>query len=679
MPQSLSKKLIANIAADYIDWAASGFPGRPPLFTKDPAQFFGMVLDNEIGRIIDESGFGFLCDGNLQIDISAALQLKYRRIDVIPPRCSFSDIKNNVSEFLDSPLSFDPSLDVVERDTIVVGDQIDSALDGFASRVDSISERVTLPGRLAEIEVAIESATANVGDMPSFSSFITDPNNPHAFASYETRDDCVEEYIAQGAQHSFALTECTRIYESASNINERTQDKIDSQEDMCKTGDEFYDDILCAVAEATLVGIVRKTLEEGIGAAVRGGGTARLRISANELTLGGKGSNWVAARLLGFVGDSTKESSEAVIQNFAYAKLISTGILIKDRNDLLLYARNNLRSSIPPGYICLQSDGSCQVGYRNYSGKLDDVNKVSVGLVNPLFVSAMEKITRPKTVSYSYKNCNIRGCPRETRTKIVTGPVYRQDLQRFSAAMGGGFRLHDAAGIDTLRKIYEATVRAKIRLAGEEDEYEKSQNPNSSVTKFRNAVIASGNNAEKISNGTPARSVIVDFIIADFESKQLPVFVPRDLAGQFDCPGGGDLGVYENVAAIDGQYFRTNCTLDDFFTIIDTTIAAMPKETADIVHFIYAMAQETGFIALPDRSAQEVLSSYPVNQGLAEKYQSFGRILVGDSQEDTRILTQNWGNLTPAQAKRAYIESFENKVERYIAQKFYEFTPGADE
>ena len=60
-------EVLTAITRDYIVWAHEGFEDKP-LFVRNPTTFYKNFHDNVIGRAIDRSGLGFLCDigvGNL--------------------------------------------------------------------------------------------------------------------------------------------------------------------------------------------------------------------------------------------------------------------------------------------------------------------------------------------------------------------------------------------------------------------------------------------------------------------------------------------------------------------------------------------------------------------------------------------------------------------------------------
>ena len=119
---AVATQAIAEISADYITWALEGFHGEP-LFINNPQLYWNNYLDKSIAKAIDNSNLGFLCDikSGLKIDVSNLLQIKYRRIRTVPPRCTLRDLKNNFDNIRANPVDIvgNPISFVQEPDLVV--------------------------------------------------------------------------------------------------------------------------------------------------------------------------------------------------------------------------------------------------------------------------------------------------------------------------------------------------------------------------------------------------------------------------------------------------------------------------------------------------------------------------------------------------------------------------------
>ncbi|MDE0243207.1 MAG: fibronectin type III domain-containing protein [Candidatus Kaiserbacteria bacterium] len=112
--------IAAKMAADYSEYALSGFNGKNPFFT-NKERYLKDLLDDATGRIIDRNNLGFLCDVNgFNIDISQHLYLKYRNIKRRPPRCTGSQALKNVTGIYNKVEGFieDPT-DVLKKTEIL--------------------------------------------------------------------------------------------------------------------------------------------------------------------------------------------------------------------------------------------------------------------------------------------------------------------------------------------------------------------------------------------------------------------------------------------------------------------------------------------------------------------------------------------------------------------------------
>ncbi len=91
------KALVHAVTSSIIDWINNGFEGGPS-FVTDPAQFFADIADEEIGRFIDGSALGFVCDP-FQLQIRFAF-LNQRARYKNPSKCTITGIVKNVKGFV---------------------------------------------------------------------------------------------------------------------------------------------------------------------------------------------------------------------------------------------------------------------------------------------------------------------------------------------------------------------------------------------------------------------------------------------------------------------------------------------------------------------------------------------------------------------------------------------------
>lgn len=100
--KTLSKAVVHALVSSIIDWINRGFEGGPT-FVTDPEGFFGNIADQEIGRMIDGSALGFVCDPfRLQIQFGF---LQQRSRTTAPSRCSITSIVRNFEGFVGGDFS----------------------------------------------------------------------------------------------------------------------------------------------------------------------------------------------------------------------------------------------------------------------------------------------------------------------------------------------------------------------------------------------------------------------------------------------------------------------------------------------------------------------------------------------------------------------------------------------
>ncbi|MFZ2038889.1 MAG: hypothetical protein WAV11_03045 [Minisyncoccia bacterium] len=131
---SLAQMMIRKITQDTVNWINGGFEGSPA-FLDNPGEFFANTVDEALGSVLDKAGLGWLCDS---FGIAIKINLAKRNYRYIPPRCSLSDMVNNVSNSLNnSSISINEG---TSGGTVTVG-----AEDG--------SRQTGTPGSLGKVKV----------------------------------------------------------------------------------------------------------------------------------------------------------------------------------------------------------------------------------------------------------------------------------------------------------------------------------------------------------------------------------------------------------------------------------------------------------------------------------------------------------------------------------------------
>ncbi len=95
--KNIAKEVIHQVVSSIIDWINRGFEGGPT-FVTNPQQFFMNIADEELGRLIDGSALGFVCDPfRIQIQFSFLGQRNRSRSI---PRCTITSIVKNFDGFI---------------------------------------------------------------------------------------------------------------------------------------------------------------------------------------------------------------------------------------------------------------------------------------------------------------------------------------------------------------------------------------------------------------------------------------------------------------------------------------------------------------------------------------------------------------------------------------------------
>ena len=287
--------LITSVAADYITWAHEGFKDKP-LFVQNPTTFYQNMRDAAVGRAIDRSGLGFLCDARFGFDadfynakIRLELQHKYSRVRIQPPRCTYSALRNNLEEYVEDAQDFldDPdkieefvkAFQFIELDSAAfssspsgqivditptkseAGRQLDALSktleDNFAIAQDSEN----LLQSISRVDDEVDRARREVDTVAKPPQQIFNPSDPKSISSFEKCDE---------SQNPEGREDCYVIKASASFIDNNFKDATGAPLERLKTIDEIGElgDLLKVVLDSTLVGLMRKSVEYGFGTKV---------------------------------------------------------------------------------------------------------------------------------------------------------------------------------------------------------------------------------------------------------------------------------------------------------------------------------------------------------------------------------------------------------------------------
>lgn len=95
---SLANALISQFIRSITAWVNSGFQGSP-LFITNMDIFLAQVVDEAIGRYIEEIGGGFLCSP-FELDLQIAIAIDYFGAEEYEPACTLTDIVGNIQNFV---------------------------------------------------------------------------------------------------------------------------------------------------------------------------------------------------------------------------------------------------------------------------------------------------------------------------------------------------------------------------------------------------------------------------------------------------------------------------------------------------------------------------------------------------------------------------------------------------
>ena len=530
-----------------------------------------------------------------------------------------------------------------------VNRQLDKATEYIERNIRYVSETGNELTQVARADSQVQEVKSRIGEQPTRRQLIQSGLHPGTFASYE--DDCTD--VPAG------FTCDPIIHEDANTIVNTRQAFVDAGINSVNTADELGE-VINAVLSATVTGLLKRTLQHGIGAAWRDGVGAEFKNTARTVSLGG--GKWWAT-----VFDEKN----------IFSDIITPDTLIRDANALFTYAGNNLNlhpaDTVPSGYSRI-GDGRL---YRMYTGGLNPAGPPENGSVDygairgfrggHAIVKLLNTIRQEREYPY-------RDSDGDEQTKQIAAFFFPDDRTSFKGVMNGSSQRGPIATTTFLREIYEATLLAHIHLVGADDEYSDGGGDRAS-NRYRMDVLTNPDASERRNSGATEFSLVRDAVMDSLRDGTAKIYVDKDAHFRFfgnDCRPEPDAS-----GKVGGIYTETRCTINDFRGILNEKLRHVPKRTEKLVHFLYAFAHRSGILLLPTASAQNILTEfsqgtdYGRNKLLAEQYQRLGEVFVGSNNE--RVFGTNWGNLSAQQAENEYRESFRKKVRGRYARFLGEF------
>jgi hypothetical protein len=95
----LKDVILHQIVASTIDWINNGFEGNPAYIT-DFGGYLEFLGDEVIGEYVYGSNLNFLCSP-FALDVKSALMVQYYRGKIYQPRCTLSEVTNNIEGAVD--------------------------------------------------------------------------------------------------------------------------------------------------------------------------------------------------------------------------------------------------------------------------------------------------------------------------------------------------------------------------------------------------------------------------------------------------------------------------------------------------------------------------------------------------------------------------------------------------
>ena len=639
------KRVAVELTSSYIDWALSGFHGTP-LFLSHPSQFWRDFTDRAIGHALDDAGLGFLCEGGLEIDISELLELRYSRIEIEPPSCTLSEILDGD---LISPV--ENAVDDIKNLRFISLRETENTIK-FGNPVSQI----------AAIDIKIDQIKRDIGPLPSVRDLISG-DDESKIASFE--EDCFEHRNPADCQ----------IYTSAQDITHRKNQLDDLQLDSLLTADEFGEDLIALAIEGTIVGLIKRGLQEGLQGfdASSYNRDAELLLDPTINIAGGVLPEKKQFSYLFYIGNSSSEYGSQI-----YKKIFRRKVLLQDTKKLLSFIQSNLyRGNVPPsGYT---PPNPSPDSYKHYSGQLNsgliNYSSLSKTPIGDFLISYFSEVQQSRRISFkdcTHPRAHSLSCEVSITLSAFIFPKDLVTLQKTNSSAGSRARNKESSYVNTitsLESVYEATVSAHADIAGEEKDYRsRADGTFPELNLFQ----------QRIKNEAPDRKLSLLLLARDkvkkkFQNNSAEVFVPlsyvhsngrnTNLTGCQRETNPNKLLVREGVI---NNLVQTTCTLNRFEEIVDARLRILDtRDVGELVYALYALAHSSKLIQLPKDSSIGILengsiSNFSLNKELSDRYVAFGQILYGTN--DSRAREVHLGSLSAGEAEDAYLSSFAEKI-----------------
>ena len=286
-------EVLTAITRDYIVWAHEGFEDKP-LFLKNPTTFYKNFRDNVIGHAIDRSGLGFLCDIGLSgipsfdLDVKIKLQQRYSLLETPRPRCTYTDLRNNLSEFREGissaitalnestyrdferliGLGFDIKFNPQYVGAVSLPSPSSDAtnqLDALAANLDRTMKKVANSSNIllaiSGVDDEVSEAEQSVDAVAKPGQQIFNPNDPTSLAGFQ---ECSE------SENPESDPKCLILNVSGSRFSASYDKASDVQLDRLLQVDEFGEigQLVKLAVNATSAGLMKRYLKDGFGVTV---------------------------------------------------------------------------------------------------------------------------------------------------------------------------------------------------------------------------------------------------------------------------------------------------------------------------------------------------------------------------------------------------------------------------
>ena len=350
-------EVLTGVARDYITWAHEGFEDKP-LFVRNPTTFYKNFHDDVIGRAIDRSGLGFLCDigvGGLDAytaKVRINLQQRYFGLATERPRCTYNDLENNLEDFFDDASAvlhdFKPgylkdlgfTIDGVAQPQYAgtlaplprrsdAGNQLDAlsaTLDRAMKKAEN-SNNILLS--IATVDDEVSRAERDFDTIAKPPGQVFNPNDPTSIAAFR---ECTDAENPEGA------ADCLLLNVSGSRITDAVGKGVGAVSERLLHIDEFGEigQLVKLAVNATSAGLMKKYLKNGFGVTV-GRETADL--------LGDISEDIVTTHASGQIDLSERWWSAFFDGNQFYNDILSTELYAQDVVTLLQYIDSSFHTN----------------------------------------------------------------------------------------------------------------------------------------------------------------------------------------------------------------------------------------------------------------------------------------------------------------------------------------------